>query len=507
MRPPETFAAVNTQPRAEFLPDGRVVVRDVPFFSELRKTDPSVAAGLRQERGREWLQRALDLDLARERDGHFAPMNLRHTFDATPPKKVGVRALRSIKKLRVNPQDPDERDTIFGDEIFDSAAAFDEARDHEHRSPEISPDWPDEIGPLALLREASPFNKYPNVKAAPPALVAAAEAFEARGGRVEQAWSRGSLFAAQNPYAIANAMLSRGEITKAKFDRVVAAIDADEKSETTKEADGMAEPATKDKKPEGKTLSADERMEAMFSKFQEACMSKFAEMVDALHGKKHDEPDGDEKAEELKGPDVAKKPEAASVSTPELSLPPAVSQAKPGESFAALEQMARTQGQKIVQLEAALSKASREREAEHFAAEAENTLAASGVPVTESVRKFLRAEAFEGGKTSVARFVEREVTLHKERSALAPSFDAYGALGAHASAQGDGRPAELVTALETFGTSPQKKALVMELFSSWHAQDRLFKQVVPFHGVCHDDPVLNPASLGDRGGLPQKGAR
>lgn len=264
-----------------------------------------------------------------------------------------------------------------------------------------------------------------------------------------------------------------------------------------------------DPKDAAKAPSMEDRMEALMAKCFEGMGKKFESMIgDAL--KKHGEPDGDEKSEAEKPDDEKKdekpKAEAAQATTPAAGpnahLPPAVSQAKPGESFAVLTDRIDRMEKENLLLKGELGKARREREAESFAVAAEAQLVAAGVAVTADMRADLRADAFES-KQAVDRTVTREIRNHKARPA-GGSPDLYGAaLGGAVSGFAGVHP-DKAKALETYGATREGQIRVEELFASW-AMDRA-AQKFSFASICRGDEVLNPAINGPRGGFPSRPA-
>jgi hypothetical protein len=159
--------------------DGTVVVEDVPIFAEIRETDPGVLMGERTARDREWLARAIERHRARVQMGQASPLVLRHYHQ--DPRRVGEYRLTRLDRVQVNPEEP-ERWTIFGDLVFEDESAFADSKGYDGRSAEISPDQPEEIAAVALLRDSVPFHRFPVLR---PQL---AETFSASVGFAGQVW-------------------------------------------------------------------------------------------------------------------------------------------------------------------------------------------------------------------------------------------------------------------------------------------------------------------------------
>ena len=168
---------------AELQPDGTVIVRNVPLMSEVRPEDPGVKDGARQPRDKAWLEGAVARAKERAKLGKLPIMNLRHYQES--PSRVGVYEPDRVELAEVNP-DEKPRWTIMGTKVYRDRAAFAESKDYDLRSVEVSPDSPDELGALALLRDKESYFKYPllSERLAPEAR----EAFRSRWGVAPQLW-------------------------------------------------------------------------------------------------------------------------------------------------------------------------------------------------------------------------------------------------------------------------------------------------------------------------------
>lgn len=518
--------------------DGTVVVEDVPIFSEIRESDPGVRDGARTPRDRAWLETAIGKTRSRIAMGKLPIMNLRHIFE--DPERVGTYEPQRCELAEVNPDEP-PRWTVFGRKVYESRDAFEKSKDHDFRSVEISPDQPDEFGALALLRAKEPYHKFPNLRerlaAAGPGVpeAFAAECFRSRAGAFPQLW-RGRVetfaadvrtahecpmpmgeHAANDPYAIANAMLNKGQITKPQFDDVVSAIKRD--SHEGKEG---SMPATEVKKDD-KTPSIEERMEAYFAKFEERLMKKFEERLAKVGGLKEDGSKqteagkkdeagtyeaGEKKAEgelmkqENKTAAQDESKETHGAKGPDALLPPAVAAARPGEQYAAAPGAVDPKlVEELLGLRTYVRRKQAEEQVEQFAAEGEKALAAGGVQVDEEVRRTLRASATKG-KQEVDGFVAG-VLHYAKGAARAP--EAFGAMAARPGAL-EGSDPDLKKAMDTYGTRPETKAKIVELYQGWRDMGEGFRRSVgSFFDVCQGHPEINPAILGERGGFGRKG--
>lgn len=475
-------------------PDGSVVVDGLPFFSEVRETDPGVLDGTRQPRDRAWLEGALERHRQRAALGQFPIITLRHIFDG--PQTVGHYQLTHIAPYVVNP-DEEPRATIFGRKRYLSREAFEAAKDYEFRSAEVSPDKPEELGALALLKDKLPFFHYPNARERlTPAVQEAfesalVEAFRSRMGEHAQAW--------------------RGPT------EVYSAARAAQTHQATKEGDMPADTTT-----EKKTPSLEERMEAMAAKCFEGMAKKFEAMFETAFKKgSGDAEDKTAKAGGTEKPETAeaegekdekkeKKTEAAQATGgPNDQLPPAISSQRAGESFAAKPQVSTeafaamaAKDQTILGLKATVEKMQRREAAGALVAKAKKTLSDMGVPaMTEAFEAATFNAAVEKGEAGVTALVE-SVKLAMGLTARAP--EAFGAIGGHVENGGLAKDhPELHKALEAFGSRPEAKARIHELYSQFvqtpeHVRRSLLGS---FEGIVRGDHLINPNALGPRGGL------
>lgn len=281
---------------------------------------------------------------------------------------------------------------------------------------------------------------------------------------------------------------------------------AGESNEATQPKEGeMPGPdATTEKKA---PASLEERMEAMAAKCFEGMAKKFEAMFSKATSPKEEDEGTGEKAESegTKAPDAerAKLDEAASARGPADLLPPAVSSARPG--MAAIPEIFSTRLDTLEQanlgLKAKVDEFQREKAAVALVATAKRTLADLGHPrVTEAFEARLTRAAVTGGQKGVDALLD-DLKLMAGMTERAP--ETYGAMapgGALATAQ---QPADLKRAVETFGARPEKKALVLELFSAYQATPEHFRRNVPFFDVCRGRPDINDGHDGimaDRGG-------
>ncbi len=148
-------------------PDGvRVRVQRVPVFAVTREEDG------RDERDAEWLRQALSIYEARAAGGYMPPMHFKHHGSVTTTEPAGHFELREVCEGEVNPGDV--RSVLLGDLVFKDRPTYERwKRDFQHRSVEISPDYPNEINSLALLDDEAPYFRFPIPKVR--------EMFSARG--------------------------------------------------------------------------------------------------------------------------------------------------------------------------------------------------------------------------------------------------------------------------------------------------------------------------------------
>lgn len=518
---PLAAGTATAEPQA----DGTVLVRDVPLFAELLPDDPSVKDGMRVARDRAWLERSLQKAQARISKGYKMPMTLRHHFDE--PRRVGHFRPTKVVDAEVNPGEA-PRATLLGDKIYENRAAFEESKDHDYRSVEISPDDPEELSALALLRDKAPFFRFPSLveRLAPAEREAfVKDAFIARSGVAPQLW-RGrteafeSYEGAKNPYAVVNAMIGKGQVkSEKKAEEVKSAIQrGDHEAMSDKEA------PVADGKPDKGSNDYKAKFEAMMQKTFETMMAKCHAALEAAMG-------GDEakeataKAGGTEEPS-AKKPDSAE-SKPEgekkddksraPDATPAVSQAAAPESFAAKgqqngnghavpEQFAArlaTQDQTILGLRGIVEKMQREKEAVQIVANARKTLVDMGAPsVTEAFESAATKAAISGGQAAVDLLVE-SVKLGMGLAARGP--EAYGALG-----QTGGAPpanpfeGEVKKAVEVFGARPGAKERIYDLAAQFRAEGETFvRSLAPgeFMKTCQGTPQINPSIHEAFGGL------
>jgi hypothetical protein len=528
---PEVFGErlVSGVVPAEKQPDGTVRVKNLPIFSEIRPDDPGVKVGLREPRDREWLERAFKKHQARRVLGQKPALNLRHLFDE--PERVGEYELTGLDLAEVNPGEP-PRWTLFGDKVYESVEAFEKAKDHDFRSAEISPDSPDELSALALLRSKMPCFRYPNVKERlAPQLVEAFESWSGKGWQAPQVWSGApetfeathmgvgatatNFAGAKDPYAIANSMFKKGEITKARFDDVVSAIERG--THGTKEG-GMADPAVKT--DDKKSPSIDEKMEAMAAAFMEKLSKHFESLMKDKYGEKKDEAkaesheetakDSTKKAGGTEEPETPKKTEAAEASHVPDALP-AVSQAAPGETFAALAAkngvglLSSQEKLELLGLRSYVQHKQKEEQVEQFAAAGEKSLMDAGVQLDDEVRSILRAKAKADGKSGVDGVVTGILHYAKNAARAPEAFGALAGLNGGAGAPtGSAFDADVKKAVETFGATPDRKQRVYALAAQARENGELFvRSLAPgeFFSICQGDASINPAIMGPRGGF------
>lgn len=594
----------------EVQPDGTIHVRDVPLFSEVRDDDAAAQDGTRKVRDRSWLETALQKHRERLALGHKPLMTLRHQHE--DPRAVGWYLLERIEDAEVNPGDV--RATLFGTKVYRDRLAFEEARDYLARSVELSPDYPEEIGALALLRDREPFFKYPGlVEKLPEASRAAfvVEAYRSRLGDAPQVWKgQTEMFSAtsETPHSVAASLLEKGRISREAFDEIVTAIEsfgsadqpraddgkwgggggsskaadmrekaaairadtakknadaakeiADLKSKTAaakatnagladkakdlkaaikstnadtkrivadseRDDDYEAAEATKEGSmpadtEEKKAPSIDERMEAMASKFFESLAKKFDAYLAASKGDadkaKSDSKESDRKSKE---DDTAKestakaggteepsgkKPESAEASRAPDPVP-AVSQARPGESFAAKgETFTKDEKLELLGLRSWAKEQQQKERVESFAAAGEKALSDAGVAVDAETRSEIRKAAVELGEQGVKHVVG---TIARYAKSAARMPEAYGALatGVNGGPAPTAFDADVKKAVETFGQRPEVKARILDLAAGFRAEGETFVRSLgegEFFKTCQGTPSINPSIMEARGGL------
>lgn len=149
-------------------PDGvKVRVQGVPVFAVTREEDG------RDERDEAWLNQALAIYRARATGGYMPPMHFKHHGSTgTTTEPAGHFELSAICEGEVNPGDV--RPVLLGDLVFKDRPTYERwKRNFQHRSVEISPDYPNEINSLALLDDEAPYFRFPIPKVR--------EMFSARG--------------------------------------------------------------------------------------------------------------------------------------------------------------------------------------------------------------------------------------------------------------------------------------------------------------------------------------
>lgn len=458
-------------------------MRGLPIFSEVRDTDARAKAGAREVRDLGWLEGALRKHQARRELGQAPPMCLRHCFEN--PQRVGEFELTHIERLPVNP-DEDPRFTLMGNKIYSDESAFEAAKDYDFRSAEISPDRGEELSTLALLKDKAPYFSYPNTieRLAPEAAatVAAFEAFRAKGWAAPQIW--------------------KGRVET--FGVTTTALNYENKEGSM--------PAVDTKKEDTKAPSIEDRMEAMLAKFEERVMAKFEERFGKAAGMKSDKaeaaPDevkkagGREEPEKAEAKPEEKKPEAAQArGGPNDLLPPAVSQARPGEMFSAKpagETLTKEEKLELFGLRSWAKRKENEEKVETFALEGEAALVSAGVTPDADIKSELRATAKDLGQLGVARNVATIVRYAKSQS-RAP--EAFGMLASGAVMTGTPFDTEVKNAVETFGARPDTKAKIMDLANQFRSQGEHFCRSTSFYDYCRGTPDINPAIMGDRGGF------
>lgn len=224
---------MTAQATAKKLPDGRVVVEDVPMIGEEFETDPrfrrerawrsKLEGKPARPRDRRWLQRCFSILSERVKSGFKLPLTFRHSDDK--PALAGEWMPVKIGTAQMNPGEP-ERATIFVNRVYKDEATFRLAqKEFPYTSPELSPDYPDEIDALSHLSEA-PYNKFalPEVRE----LFRVDPFYRSKRAIPAQLLLHGKIVetqaSAKNPYAVANAMANKGEITRKRVGEVGDAI-------------------------------------------------------------------------------------------------------------------------------------------------------------------------------------------------------------------------------------------------------------------------------------------
>lgn len=221
------------QHEARKLPDGRIVVRDLPVLAEERETDArflrerafrsrlSGKSGPARPRDRKWLQRCLAILNERRAKGYKIPLTFRHSDDN--PELAGEVVPTTIRPVALNPGE-EPRPTIFADHVFRDRASYDKfKKDFPYRSPELSPDYENEFDALALLSADAPYNKFgvPEIKE----LFRVSRFYRAkRGVSSNQAWHGQALMRAtpsnQSVAATGSALAARGLTDKQEVSRM-----------------------------------------------------------------------------------------------------------------------------------------------------------------------------------------------------------------------------------------------------------------------------------------------
>lgn len=137
------------------------------MLAEERETDPrfkrefawrsKLEGGKARPRDKKWLQRCFAILKQRIASGYPLPLTFRHSDDS--PQLAGSWTPTRIGLATANPGEA-PRETIFVDRVYRDEATYRLAKTKfPYTSPELSPDYPEEVDALSHLSEA-PYNKF-----------------------------------------------------------------------------------------------------------------------------------------------------------------------------------------------------------------------------------------------------------------------------------------------------------------------------------------------------------
>jgi hypothetical protein len=157
--PPSAF-------RAKRLPDGRVLVEDVPVFCETEARYTPDGKLYAPPIGLPWLKGAFEA--FQRNPGYWAPLHGDHHTGGLlegvkDRERFGEFRARSLRLMRVDGQ---LRWTFTADYLFDDEEKAKRSNRFPYQSVEIVNEKPSEINSVALLSDKAPFVRFPNRRVA-----------------------------------------------------------------------------------------------------------------------------------------------------------------------------------------------------------------------------------------------------------------------------------------------------------------------------------------------------
>lgn len=294
-----------------------------------------------------------------------------------------------------------------------------------------------------------------------------------------QTWRGDKFAAARSPYAIANAMAGKGEIPRARVGEVGDAIKAKNQAVvgnaltsrglgggSTKKEAGVADEEKKPDAEPSKQAAADgspggsaDPMQALHEKFSsymaasEARHKELMECMRSMMAAKHEEPDGDEGADEpTQAPDA--EPAVFAAAKDEIARHFKVMRAE-NEKY-----RAKTEGE-LLGLRKVIAESQAKEQRSELVVSAESRLASMGFALDDEDKKAIR-EAAKRGKDSVDDLLAGYKRAHAH-AAPSGSFEPVGNALAGEEPQGD-EPEALKSLLKQGG---EVAAAGKAMFSAW----------------------------------------
>jgi hypothetical protein len=439
---------------AETRPDGTVVVRGLPLIAEERPTDTRYQnerkvrkfyGGSDAPRDKKWLERCRAKLLARVRQGFKPPQLFGHTDG--PHEAAGHFVPAQIALREVNPGEP-PRWTLHADRVFKDQATYERwKKSARYSSPEVSPDYADEVVADAFLEHDPPFNKWAQPKI-----------------REVQGTAR---YRATRFFAAPSLLISRPRVERqasAPSPHVKESRMADEKKPEPEKQAATPAPGVMPAPETG----ADEKAPGWFQKYMDASEKRHTELMECMRSTMADKaPAAEEALEEVAAEEPGPQSEPAVYGTTAPIAGPEVSRMRSTIEAQSLEIKALREAGKVTSEFVAQVKA-RELVAKRVG-DAVKQLETAGLAVDERVRQDLTEAAHEGEKP-----LAREVSRWK---ALASSSTTQHEIYGHGSqVEGSGELDEVVEAIPAELEELRKKggkfaAAANERYATWKKLD------------------------------------